>query len=355
MDTTEKAWQENRDEFLRKAYSAVRASGEPVPLNEAVDNWEMLSDDSSKQYFWRALGIFRLNDSLEISMDGDQKLLNVDPSISLEELEENVELTPGEKENFRKQARDSYREFEDFQAPAVPLFIPWEHIKRHGYEVFPYEDPEMRGLAARKTTKKNTEETWTGFYNNDRIEEGSTWINQVFRGLEIEDDGEFLSTEDVFTDRNRESYADTIWESEQLKIRQRAFNTWDAAVEAVEEKIPEQLDQYRERWGKEADEFDVLKRELRLMVGDEEYDEENPDYIERIVHDYYDEGLSRYSNILEPFLEDIESTPEEEGDMNYPEATRDSATSEARRERNQAYMSHFLDLVWQMSEERYRE
>lgn len=41
--------------------------------------------------------------------------------------------------------------------------------------------------------------------------------------------------------------------------------------------------------------------------------------------------------------------------MNFGEATRDSNTSEGKKNRNQAYMSHYLDLVWQFAHEKYGE
>jgi hypothetical protein len=356
MDTMEKGWEENREDYLKKAYGAVRSKGEPIPLNEAVDRWEMLTEDASKHYLWRALGLFRVNGDLELEEDSGQKMLDIDPSVSMAELiEEELELEPGEGENVRKVEKDDYRKFGGFDAPAVPLFIPWEHVERHEYEIFPHESPGTRGFAAKEETSSGTEETWLGFYNHDGKEEGSTWINQVFRGMEVEGEEGFFSTEDVFTDRNRESYTDTIWESEPLKIRQRAYQVWDAAVEAVEEELPARLEEYEDRWEKEAGELDALKREFRLMTGDEEYDEENPTYIEQIVHDYYEEGLHRDSKLLQPFLENIESTPYEEGDMNLDEATRGSPTSEGRKQRNQEYMSHYLDLVWQLSQEKYGE
>lgn len=361
MDTLEKGWEENREEYLKKAYGAVRSKGEPVPLNEAVDSWEMLTGDASKHYFWKSLGLFRVNGSLEITGDEDEKLLDIDTSVSLADLDDDIELVPGEGENVRKDARDDYREFESFRAPTVPLFLPWEHADRHGSEVFPYEDPEMRGITTREKTSEGTEETWIGFYNHDVKEEGSAWINQVFRGLETQDGEEFISTEDVFTDQNRESYTDTIWSSRPMKIRQRAYNVWDAAIEAVQEEIPNQVGQYEKRaeshegWEEDIDELDALKRDLRLAVGDEEYDEENPAYIEEIVQGYYKGELNRNTRILQPFLENVESTPYEEGDMNFSEATRDSPTSEGKKQRNRAYMSHYLDLVWQLAHEKYGE
>jgi hypothetical protein len=358
MDTLEKGWRENREDYLKKAYTAVRFSGGSVPLGEAVENWEN-STDASRHYFWKALGLFRLSGDLDVEEQGGQTILDIDPSVELSELEEDVELVPGEGQNVRQAENDAYREFEGFQAPVVPTFLAWEHLDRHADEVFTYEDPEMRGVVGHETTSQGTEETWLGFYNHDGREEGSTWINQVFRGLELEDDGELLSTEDVFTDRNRESYTDTIWESRPMKIRQRAHGTWEAAVEAVEEKVPQLKQNYLERVEKqgwqELDEFDLVKREFRLMAGEDEYDEENPAYIEQIAHDYYGDGLRRDSELLQPFLENIESTPYEEGDMNLGEATRGSDTSDAKKQRNQAYMSHYLDLVWQLSQERYAE
>ncbi|MFB6241544.1 MAG: hypothetical protein ABEJ36_01935 [Candidatus Nanosalina sp.] len=373
MDTVEKGWQENREDYLRKAYSAIRASGEPVPLNEAVNTWEMLTDDTSKHYFWRALGNLHLNRVLEIERDGDQTVLDADPAVSLADIEmdiEDVEISLGDKRNVRKAEKDSYREFGDFEAPVLPTFVAWEHLDRNSDEKFPYEDPEMQGVVGHETNENGAKETWLGFYNHDGEQESSTWINQIFRGREIEGEEDFISTEDLFTDRNRERYMEDIWEDRPTKLRQRAYNTWDAAVKAVEEKLPELQENYLENaethgWDR-LDEFDVLKREFRLMVGDDEYNEENPTYIEQIVDGYYGdgedeegeeeiEGLHRDSSLLQPFLENIESTPYEEGDMNLDEATRGSPTSEAKKQRNQAYMSHYLDLVWQLADEKYRE
>lgn len=358
MDTMEKGWRQNREDYLKKAYTAVRFSGESVPLGEAVKNWED-STDASRHYFWKALGLFRLSGNLEIEEQAGQTILDIDPSVELSDLDEDVELVPGEGQSVKRSEKDAYKELDGFKAPVVPTFLAWEHLDRHADEVFPYEDPEMRGVVGHETTSQGTEETWLGFYNHDGREEGSTWINQVFRGLELEEDGEFLSTEDVFTDSNRESYTDTIWESRPMKIRQRAYNTWEAAVEAVEEKIPQLKDNYMKRVEKqgwqELDEFDLVKREFRLMVDEDEYNEENPTYIEQIVDGYYGDGLHRDSGLLEPFLENVESTRQEEGDMNLEEATRGSDTSDAWKQRNQAYMSHYLDLVWQLSQERYAE
>ncbi len=353
MDTTARGWQENREEYLKKAYAAVNKEGEPLPLNQAVDNWNMLTDEASKHYFWKALGLFHLDESLEIVEEQSTNLFQIDTDVEMQSLQdldaEDLEL--GEGTGVRRVEEDQHREYGDFQAPIIPTFIAWEHVDRQDYDIFPYEDPEMRGLAARNTSKDGTKQKWIGFYNTD--EKTSTWLNQVFRGLEM-DGKEVLSEEDIFSNRNRESYVDTIWESEPLKMRQRGYKIWDAAVEAVEEELPERVRHYRDRWDSEIDEMEALKREMRLMIGDDEFQEDGA-YIERIVDAYYSEGLERDSKLLRPLLENMESTPVEEGDMNYGEATRGSATSEGLKERNQAYMEHFLDLVWQMSEEAYGE
>lgn len=351
MDTTEKGWQENRDEYIRKAYASVNAESDPLPMNEALDNWKMLTNEASNHYFWKALGLFRLNESLDITEDSGNHLFRVDPEIELSDLDQDIELVPGEGENVRKVVETPYSEYRDLEVPEVPLFLAWEHFDRHGYDVFPHEDPELRGLAARNSTSQGTEEKWMGFYNHDGEKKGTAWINQVFKGLEI-DGNEFISTEDVFTDRNRQHYTDKIWESEPLKIRRRLSNVWDAARETVEEELPRRVEQYSDRWNGEIDEREALKREMRLIVGDDEF-EENGAYIERIANGYWEGELERASPILEPFLENIESTPYSEGDMNYSEATTGSDTSKGKKERNRAYMEHFLDLVWQMSEEAY--
>lgn len=351
MDTTEKGWKTNREEYLKKAYASVNSEDRPMPMNEALDNWEMLTDDASNHYFWKALGLFRLNDSLEINDDSNNHLFRVDPDIDMSDLDEDRDLVPGEGENVRKNVEVPYNEYGNLEVPEVPLFIAWEHFDRHGYDVFPHEDPDMRGLVGKDTTSNGTEEKWLGFYNNDKEKKGSSWINQVFRGLEIEGN-EFISSEDVFSDRNRQSYTDKIWESEPLKIRQRLNNVWDAARETVEEELQNRVQEYEKRWEKKIDEREVLKREMRLIVGDDEYEEEGP-YIERIANSYWEGDIDRVSPILEPFLENIESTTVEDGDMPYSEAVRSSETSEGKKERNRVYMEHFLDLVWQMSEEKY--
>jgi hypothetical protein len=351
LDTTEISWQENREDYLKKAYAAVNAEGGPLPLNEAVDNWNMLTGEASKHFFWKSLGLFRLNDSLEIIDNSGDHLLSVDTDVSLEELEEDIDLVPGEGRNVRKQESSDYRSYGNLEVPEVPLFIAWEHLDRNDHEIFPYEDPELRGLTGKTETSQGTQEKWLGFYNHDGKSESSSWINQVFRGLELEGD-EFLSTEDVFSDRNRESYTETVWESEPLKIRQRLNNVWDAAVETVEEELPKRVEEYEKRWGNDIDEREALRREFRLIVGDDVYHEDGA-YIERIADNYWDGEINRHSTLLEPFLENIESNLLEEGDMPYGEAVRDSETSEGKKERNQAYMQHFLDLVWQMSEEKY--
>ena len=355
MNTTEKGWKQKREQHLKNAYAAVRGNEEPAPLNEAVDTWEMLSEDASTHYFWRALGNFRVNGALELVEDGDQKLLDIDPEVSMAELQEDTEMEPGGKINVKISERQSFRNYGDLEVPEVPLFIPWEHVERHDHEIFPYESGSLRGITTAQKTDAGDKETWLAFYNDEESRETSTALNQVFRGLETSGGDEVLSPEDIFTDRNRENYAETIWESEPLRIRQRAADVWNAAVEAVEDELPERRQQYEDRWESEIETMDALKREFRLMVGDEEYEEENPTYIEEIVEKYYGDGLDRNSPVLNPYLERIESTPTQEGDMNYGEAVRDSETSEAKKERNQAYMSHFLDLVWQMSEEKYGE
>jgi hypothetical protein len=360
MDTMEKGWEENREEYLKKAYGAARFKDGPVPMNEVVDRWDMLTDDALKHYLWRALETFGVNGVLEVEQNGDQKLLDVDPSASMAELvDEDLEFELGEGTSVRKDERDDYREFGDFQAPVIPTFVAWEHVERNSEEVFPYEDPDMRGAVSRDTTAKGDKEIWLGFYNNDAREESSTWINQIFRGLEVKGEEESFSTNDIFTDRNRENYMEGIWNDRPTTLRQRGYNLWEAAAEAVEEKVPQLKENYDKnvegRGWQELDEFDLVKREFRLMVGEDEYDEENPTYIEQIVEDYYGDGLHRDSGLLEPFLQDIESTRFEEGDMNLGEATRGSDTSDAKKQRNQAYMSHYLDLVWQLSQERYAE
>lgn len=351
MDTTEISWQENREEYLRKAYAAVNADSRPLPLNEAVDNWNMLTDEASKHFLWKSLGIFRLNDSLNIINDSGDNLLDIDTDISLEELGKDPELVTGEGINVRKEQRRDYRNYGDLEVPETPLFLLGEHFDRKGYNVFPYQDPGLRGLAARQVSSEGAGEKWLGAYNNDEEKEGSIWINHVFRGLQLEEE-EFLSTEDVFSDRNMENYVEKIWESEPMKIRHRLSGVWDAAVETVEEELPRRVQEYESRWGNEINEREALKREMRLIVGDEEFREDGA-YIERIAGSYWEGDIHRHSPILEPFLKNIESTPLEEGDMPYEEAVRDSDTSRGRKERNQAYMQHFLDLVWQMSDENY--
>lgn len=356
MDKVEKGWQENREEYLEKAYGALRSEEGLTPLNEAVDTWQMLTDDASEHYFWRALGLFQVTGNLNIDEDSGNKLLDVDPEISMHELlEEEPELVQGDKTNVRKTETDEYRSFEGFETPLIPLFIPWEHMERHGYEIFPHESSGLRGLAGRQKTTDGSKESWIGLYSSEDDREGSLWLNQVFRDLQVEGKKSSVSTEEIFSDRNRQNYADRIWASQPLRIRQRSQNIWDAAVQTVEEEIPHISEEYEERWGEEIEEFEALKRELRLAVGDSEYDEENPTYIEEIVREYYEEGLNRDSRILQPYLQKIESTPIEEGDMNLAEATRGSKTSEGRKERNQEYMSHFLDLVWQMADQKYSE
>ena len=356
MDTTEKGWQENREDYLKKAYAAVRTEEEPVQLNQAVDNWDMLTQGASKHYFWRALGNFRINDALEIVENGKDNLLEVDPDVSMKDLMEDVEMEPGEKTRVNISEKDDYRNFEDLEVPNVPLFIPWEHSDRHGYEIFPHESGNgLRGITAKQPTTKGGNETWIAFYNNDETLEGSTGVTQVLRGLQTVEGDEVMSTDDIFTDRNREGYAETIWQKELLKIRQRSVDVWNAAVEVVEDELPRRVEEYEGRWDNEKDEFEALKREYRLMAGDKNYDEENPTYIEQIVEDYYKGDLERKSKILDPYLERIESTPTQEGDMRYGEAVRGSETSEGKKQRNQVYMSHFLDLVWQMAEEKYED
>ncbi|WP_414837952.1 hypothetical protein ACK3SF_00950 [Candidatus Nanosalina sp. VS9-1] len=351
MDTTELSWQKNREDYLKKAYAAVNADNDPVPLNEAVENWNMLTGEASKHFFWKSLGLFRINDSLDIIDDSGDHLIDIDTDISLEDLQEDIELVPGDGRNVRKHKKSDYRGYGDLSVPEVPLFIAWEHLDRNGYEIFPYEDPELRGLAGRTESSEGAEEKWLGFYSHDGRKQSSSWINQVFRGLTVEGE-DFLSTEDVFSDRNAENYVEKIWESEPLKIRQRLNSVWDAALETVEEELPRRVEEYEDRWGNDIDEREALKREMRLMAGDDEFREDGA-YIERIVHGYWDGELERYSPVLDPFLENIESTPLEEGDMPYGEAVRGSETSEGKKERNRMYMQHFLDLVWQMSEERY--
>lgn len=356
MDTTEKGWQENREDYLKKAYAAVRTEEEPIQLNEAVDNWEMLTGGASKHYFWRALGNFRINNGLEVVEDGKDNLLEIDPDISMQELEEDVQMEHGEKTRVNMSEKESYRSFGDLEVPNVPLFIPWEHSERHEYEIFSHESGKgLRGITAKQPTTKGGNETWLAFYNNDETSQSSTAMTQVLRGLQTTGGEEVLSPEDIFTDRNRESYAETIWESEPLKIRQRSADVWHAAVETVEDELPRRVEKYEDRWDNELDELEALKREFRLMVGDKEYDEENPTYIEQIAEDYYEGNLERKSKILDPYLRKIESTPTQEGDMRYGEAVRGSETSEGKKQRNQVYMSHFLDLVWQIAEEKYED
>lgn len=344
--STEIGWEQNRDEYLRKTYGATRSSPGPTQLTEVVDKWEMLTEDADRPFLWKSLAIFAEEGSLEAKREGERTLIDIDPEIEMEDLEE-LSL---DFEEYRRTAQRTeeidYLEDGDLEIPGIPGFIMHEHGKRQGGDVYMPETRDSRGVQIR--SERSNGETWIGLSNNDRKGETRLWSRVKLPGIEMEDGTE------LFTDGHASNYLDEIWDS-RMKIKDRSRYVHEAAREAVKEVLPEIKERYNENaenygWERIEDEHEILKREFRLMSGEREYDEENPRYIEEIVDSYYEDGLERDSRIMLPLLEKMESRPLEEGDMPLEEATRGSETSEGRKRRNQTYMSHYLDQVWQMSQ-----
>lgn len=345
--STQKSWEENREEYLRKTYAATASSPGPTQLTEVVDTWEMLTEDADKHFLWKSLAVLAEEGSLEAQREGERTAVDVDADVTMEDLED----TSLDFEEYRREARRTeeleYREQGGLEIPAVPGFIMHEHGNRHGEKLYMPEDLDWRGV--KLGSEGSRDETWMGVTNDDDRKETLVWGNAKLPGVELEDGTE------LFTEGHASNYLDRIWDSRIQKIKDRSRYVNEAAVEAIEEVLPEIKERYNENaesrgWEPIEDEHEILKREFRLMSGDDEYDEENPTYIEEVVDSYYEDGLERDSLILMPLLERMESTHLQEGDMPLEEATRGSETSEGRKRRNQAYMSHYLDQVWQMSQ-----
>lgn len=345
--STQKSWENNREKYLRKTYAATASSPGLTQLTEVVNRWEMLTKDADRHFLWKSLAVLAEEGFLEAEREGERTAVDVDADVEMEDLED----TSLDFEEYRREARRTeeldYREHGDLEIPAVPGFIMHEHGKRHGEKLHTHGKPDQRGITLGSEGSRG--ETWMDVTNDDDRKKTLVSATAKLPGVELEDGTE------LFTEGHASNYLDRIWDSRIQKIKDRSRYVHEAATEAVEEVLPEIKERYNENaesrgWDLIEEEHEILKREFRLMSGDDEYDEENPTYIEEVVNSYYEEGLERDSLILMPLLERMESTQLQEGDMPLEEATRGSDTSEGRKRRNQAYMSHYLDQVWQMSQ-----
>jgi hypothetical protein len=348
MNTAEKHWQENMEDYIRKAYASMRAE-KSQELGSIVRNWERLTGSAERTNLWRAMNIFSLNDLVDVESEGARKLISLDRVDSVEELdipEIDMEYEIDSSLNAKHPEAVGWRN----GYPVLPVFLFADHAERNGYELEFFENLGTEGVSASRTSTEGDKFSRVNLTNSSREQEDRITYHQWFGNPVIGD--ETFDTQEVYTGRNRQNYVEEVWEKEFLTLLQRGERVHEAAEEAVEEIVPELVDLYNsnDRYSDVEGGFEALKKNLRLFAG-EDFSEDAGNYLEASVASYHEDPNG--SSIIDRFEQEFGLVAGDEGDAHYLEESGESATAEKKRQRKQALLSQYLDLVWQSASERY--
>lgn len=266
-------------------------------------------------------------EELDTLLDGDTRLPGY-----------NAAYTDGVTEQ-RRETLD-WQPVADTTRPALDVDIAEEFFARNGYDVDRFTDGAIEGVTAYTETARGDKEHRVTVTNDAGTEEDLASLRYRFKvpaGYDVE--------EDLFQPRHRESYIEQVWTPVTV-MQQRIAHMYDA-VDSAADMIPDLAERWTAQTGEERTGRGAVERELQSLTGRDSGYEEMRD---ALVEQYY-AGGTRYSRLLAPWAETVESTPDSEGLLPYGETQGDTQTAQDLRSRNQAYLQLYLDAVYDTAEQ----